>query len=71
MASPKGKVARGVALSDEGFVPLDWSGLSITEMERNAESLFEQMDSRRTTRHFSTKDVPRKLIELALSLIHI
>jgi nitroreductase len=66
MASPKGKVARGVALSDEGFVPLDWSGLSITEMERNAESLFEQMDSRRTTRHFSKKDVPRKLIELAI-----
>jgi nitroreductase len=35
-------------------------------MERNAFSLYKKMDSRRTTRHFSTKDVPRKLIEQAI-----
>jgi len=53
-------------LSSEGFIPLDWSELSIQEMERNAFSLYKKMDSRRTTRHFSTKDVPRKLIEQAI-----
>lgn len=53
-------------MSSEGFIPLDWSELSIQEMERNAFSLYKKMDSRRTTRHFSTKDVPRKLIEQAI-----
>ena len=35
-------------------------------MERRAISLFETMNARRTTRHFSTKSVPRELIEQAI-----
>ena len=53
-------------MSDCGFIPLDWNGLPIDEMERRAISLFETMNARRTTRHFSTKSVPRELIEQAI-----
>ena len=35
-------------------------------MERRAFSLFETMNARRTTRHFSTKNVSRELIEQAI-----
>ena len=53
-------------MTEDGFIPLDWSGLPEDEMERKAKALFEQMDARRTTRHFSTKEVPRELIEEAI-----
>jgi len=53
-------------MSEEGFIPLEWSEISLDEMFVRAQQLFEQMDSRRTTRHFSSKDVPRELIELAI-----
>ena len=35
-------------------------------MLRRAKSFYSQMNSRRTTRHFSKKKVPRELIELAI-----
>jgi nitroreductase len=35
-------------------------------METRANALFQQMNSRRTTRHFSKKKVPRELIEKAI-----
>jgi len=35
-------------------------------MLSNALSFYEQMDKRRTTRHFSKREVPRELIELAI-----
>ena len=35
-------------------------------MELRANALFENMNSRRTTRHFSNKSVPRELIEKAI-----
>jgi len=53
-------------LNNHGFVPLDWNELPKEEMERRAVSLFESMSSRRTTRHFSSKEVPRSLIESAI-----
>ena len=53
-------------MSDDGFIPLNWSELSNEEMISRAKSLFQQMNARRTTRHFSTRDVPRELIELAI-----
>ena len=35
-------------------------------MFERSNDLFEQMSTRRTTRHFSSKDVPKELIELAI-----
>ena len=53
-------------MSEEGFVPLEWSELPEDEMKHRAKDLFEQMDGRRTTRHFSSREVPRELIEEAI-----
>ena len=53
-------------MSSNGFVPLKWEELSDVEMEKRALDLFENMNRRRTTRHFSPRDVPRKLIERAI-----
>ena len=53
-------------MSSDGFVPLNWEELSDVEMEKRALDLFENMNRRRTTRHFSSRDVPRKLIERAI-----
>lgn len=53
-------------MSADGFIPLDWSQLPKQEMEERANALFQQMNSRRTTRHFSKEKVPRELIEKAI-----
>ncbi len=53
-------------MNGDGFIPLDWSQLPKQEMELRANALFEKMNSRRTTRHFSNKPVPRELIEKAI-----
>lgn len=53
-------------MSGKGFVPLEWSELPEDEMKHRAKDLFEQMDGRRTTRHFSSREVPRELIEEAI-----
>ena len=53
-------------MSSDGFVPLSWEELSDIEMEKRALGLFENMNRRRTTRHFSSRDVPKKLIERAI-----
>lgn len=66
MASATRKDARGVGLNNHGFVPLDWNELSKEEMEKRATALFKSMNSRRTTRHFSSKEVSRDLIESAI-----
>tara|TARA_B100000767_G_scaffold233650_1_gene226087 strand:+ start:39 stop:704 length:666 start_codon:yes stop_codon:yes gene_type:complete len=52
-------------LKDE-FVPLEWNELPVSEMERRAGALYEQMNLRRTTRHFSKRPVSRELIEKAI-----
>ena len=51
---------------EPGFIPLEHSNLEDYEMLRRAKSFYSQMNSRRTTRHFSNKEVPRELIELAI-----
>ena len=48
------------------FVPLEWNELPEDEMKLRATALYEQMNLRRTTRHFSERDVPRELIEKAI-----
>lgn len=53
-------------MSGNGFIPLDWTQLPKEEMEDRANSLYKQMNSRRTTRDFSSKNVPRELIERAI-----
>ncbi len=51
---------------EPGFVPLEFSEIREEEMLSRARSFYEQMDGRRTTRHFSDREVPRELIELAI-----
>ena len=53
-------------MAEESFVQLAWNELSTSVMEERAAELFETMDGRRTTRHFSTKPVPKSLIEAAI-----
>lgn len=53
-------------MSKDGFIPLDWSELPRSEMESRALELFQNMDKRRTTRHFSSREVPRDFIEHAI-----
>ncbi len=54
------------AEEDPGFIDLDFFKLSEDDMEKRASNFFELMNKRRTTRHFSDKEVPRELIEYAI-----
>ena len=49
-----------------GFIDLIFDELPVDEMSRRARDFYEQMDMRRTTRHFSSRAVSRELIELAI-----
>ncbi|MGA0380845.1 MAG: nitroreductase family protein, partial [Candidatus Poseidoniaceae archaeon] len=51
---------------DDAFIPLDWTEVSVDEMEKRSESLLTEMRKRRTTRHFSSRDVPKHMIERAI-----
>ena len=53
-------------MSSDGFVPLDWEELPESEMKKRALDIFENMNKRRTTRHFSSRHVPKELIETAI-----
>ena len=53
-------------MSKDGFIPLEWFELPESEMRERALKLFKNMDKRRTTRHFSSRNVPRELIEEAI-----
>ena len=53
-------------MSQDGFIPLQWKELPEEIMKVKAIELFENMNERRTTRHFSKRDVPRELIEYAI-----
>lgn len=48
------------------FVPLEFTKRPLAESLSRAESFYDEMNRRRTTRHFSTEPVPRPLIELAI-----
>jgi iodotyrosine deiodinase len=48
------------------FIDLEFFELSKEEMKEQASGFFELMNKRRTTRHFSDKEVPRELIEYAI-----
>jgi len=51
---------------EPGFIRLEFAELAPEEMSERARGFYQQMDGRRTTRHFSSKEVPRELIELAI-----
>lgn len=48
------------------FVPLRFERRSLDESRARARAFYEEMNRRRTTRHFSTEPVPRDLIEHAI-----
>ncbi len=48
------------------FVPLQFKRRSLEESTRRATEFYEELDERRSTRHFSSEPVPRELIELAI-----
>ena len=51
---------------EPGFVPLVFHELPEDEMRERAQGFHKLMGARRTTRHFSKRDVSRDLIELAV-----
>lgn len=53
-------------MDDQGFIRLNWEELSPREMKQRSEDLLDEMRKRRTTRHFSRRDVPKSLIERAI-----
>ena len=53
-------------MDDHPFIPLEWTERSAEDMMALAEANYIQLAQRRTTRHFSTRDVPRRLVELAI-----
>ncbi len=55
-----------LCMEDQSFVPLSWTEVSLEEMHLRSKELLEVMRRRRTTRHFSTRDVPKELIESAI-----
>ena len=48
---------------ESGFIDLVFEELTPEEMNSRAVSFYQEMNKRRTTRHFSTRDVSRSLIE--------
>ena len=48
------------------FIPLEWTELDSATMMNVARENYERLNDRRTTRHFSSRDVDRRLIELAI-----
>jgi len=53
-------------MSEEGFIRLAWEETSSDDMKRLSEESLNRMRKRRTTRHFSTREVPKELIEQAI-----
>jgi iodotyrosine deiodinase len=50
----------------DSFVPLVWNEIPLPDMLALAEANYAELAQRRTTRHFSSRDVDRRLIELAI-----
>ncbi len=48
------------------FVPLQFAPRSLEQSRTDADAFYHTMQARRTTRHFSSRPVPRDLIELAI-----
>lgn len=59
-------IRKDAATPPRPFVPLRFTRLALAESAESARTFFEEMDRRRTTRHFSTDPVPSELIEWAI-----
>jgi len=46
--------------------PLDFKTYDLKEMRERATSFYEEMDRRRSVRHFSDRDIPKEMIEYAI-----
>jgi nitroreductase len=55
-----------VSTGEYPFVPLAFERRGEREILARARAFYEELDARRTTRHFSTDPVPREAIELAI-----
>jgi len=53
-------------MNEHPFIPLDWNEKKPALMLEIAEEYYRLMAQRRTTRHFSSRHVERRLIELAI-----
>ena len=53
-------------MDNEEFIPLAWEETPSGDMQRLSAELLELMRKRRTTRHFSRREVPKELIEHAI-----
>ena len=53
-------------MDEESFIQLHWSERPNADMLERAKANYDELALRRTTRHFSTRDVDRRLIEAAI-----
>ena len=53
-------------MTEQGFINLEWNERPLEEMKLRSEQMLQLMQKRRTTRHFSQRDVPKELIEHAI-----
>jgi nitroreductase len=53
---------------DDRFVPLVFERIPPAESAERGRSLFDEMNRRRSCRHFSNEPVPRELVELAIQI---
>ena len=53
-------------MEDKSFAPLSWTEVPLEEMHLRSKELLELMRRRRTTRHFSKREVSKELIEKAI-----
>jgi iodotyrosine deiodinase len=53
-------------MSDDGFIPMRFERVSTTEGAERGRAFFDEMNGRRSCRHFSSDPVPRELVELAI-----
>ena len=53
-------------MSQGGFIPLDWQEVAVSEMERRSFKIYIEASKRRTTRHFSKREVSKNIIEKAI-----
>ena len=53
-------------MTEQGFINLEWKERPLKEMNLRSKELLQLMQKRRTTRHFSTRVVPKELIEHAI-----
>ena len=54
------------SMTEQGFINLEWNERPLQEMKLRSEEMLQLMQKRRTTRHFSPRDVPKELIEHAI-----